>query len=139
MGGGLKEHLTASPLRGLEGRKVPAACWLPSTGQPLLSSLLIRAPGGPLSKHRGNDLRPRQLLVSSLLTKALKPKTLKKRKKEGRNGNTSCPTFANVTSLCSSCFSIRHGARYRPVSRIMEKKQFYSPPCGTFSKKTKNC
>lgn len=46
-----------------------------------LSFFLISAPRGPLSKHWSNDLRPGQLLVACLLTKALKPKTLKKRKK----------------------------------------------------------
>lgn len=70
----------SSALRGLGGRKVPAAS---SALPPGCSSqlFLISAPRGPLSKHSSNDLRPRQLLVACLLTKALKPKTLKKRKK----------------------------------------------------------
>lgn len=57
---------------------MPADSLVPSTWGPLLSSLHIYAPRGPLSKHWSNDLRPRQLLVSSLLTKELKPKPLKK-------------------------------------------------------------
>lgn len=66
----------------LEGRKVPAASSEPSTRMdaPCSAFFSSELPKGLLSKRWGNDLRPQQLLVSSLLTKALKPKTLVKRK-----------------------------------------------------------
>ena len=64
---------------------MPAASSVSWAQIPCFSFLLICVPKGLLSKYQSNGLRPQQLLVSSLLTKALKPKTLRKE----RNINTS--------------------------------------------------